>query len=218
MAYPIEVKLKAIEHRKCGYSINEIAKIFGIAQSTASLWLRDIILDRRAKKRLRGRRVLGQYKTALIRARKRNLAEVLANKQALQMLSKFKITPEIAKSMCALLFWAEGAKHLGCVQFINSDPRMISTFLKLFRRSFPVQEKKFKVLVHIQDYHIDYKIRKFWSKTTDIPFAQFSKSYRKPHTKIRKKPGYQGCIRISYYDSKIAQELKSIYNSFAETL
>ena len=43
---PIEIKEKAFGLRKKGYSIKEIAKKLNIAQSTSSLWVRDIELNK----------------------------------------------------------------------------------------------------------------------------------------------------------------------------
>lgn len=99
---------------------------------------------------------------------------------------------------------------------MNSDPKMIETFLKLFRIAFTTNESKFRALVHIHEYHNGEKQRKFWSELTKIPINQFSKNYLKPHTKKRIRDGYQGCIRIRYYDATIALELRTFYNTLAK--
>jgi hypothetical protein len=45
---------------------------------------------------------------------------------------------------------------------------------------------------------------------------QFHKSYRKNNTGKHKREGYPGCIALTYYDVKIANELKAIYNVFTK--
>lgn len=67
-------------------------------------------------------------------------------------------SPEIQKLLCAVLFWAEGSKN-GTIKFTNSDPKMISVFLKLFRATFEIDEKKLRAIVHIHEYHNDSEIK-----------------------------------------------------------
>lgn len=52
MTYKIDFKEKVILMRKSGHSIAEVVKKFGISKSTSSLWLRSIILDKNALRRL----------------------------------------------------------------------------------------------------------------------------------------------------------------------
>ncbi len=95
---------------------------------------------------------------------------------------------------------------------------MIATFMLSLRKSFQVNEHKFRALVHIHEYHNEEQVKQFWSKISRISLSQFSKSYLKPHTKKRIRPDYRGSLRIRYYDAKIALELRSIYNTLAPFL
>lgn len=95
---------------------------------------------------------------------------------------------------------------------------MVKTFLKLLRSTFILDEKKFRALVHIHEYHNEKEIKAFWSKVTGIPLTQFNKSYLKTHTKKIIRKNYKGTISIRYYDYKIALELSFIYNIFAKKL
>lgn len=217
MAYPIEIKEKATILRKMGYSIKEIARKLNIAQSTSSEWLRNVPLNKKAKERLKSRKIFGQYKASQTWKKKRQQAINQQNQKVLTPLSKIKFDSGIYKLLCSFLFWTEGGKSTDSyVYFINSEPKMVTTFLRLLRLSFPIQEEKLRALVHIHEYHNEPKIKEFWSKITKIPLSQFTKSYNKPNTKKRIRPGYKGSIRIRYYDSKIALELRSFYNMFVE--
>jgi hypothetical protein len=93
------------------------------------------------------------------------------------------------------------------VSFINSDPEMIKYFLDVFRKAFKVDEKKFRALIHLHEYHDIDKQTDFWSKITRIPKEQFTKPYRKENGGKRKRENYQGCVSIRYNDRKIAKEL-----------
>lgn len=215
MAYPLEFKEKAVNLRKRGYSIKEVAKTMDISQSTSSHWLRDIKLNKKARERLKKRRLIGQYKAHLTQKIKRQEKTEKFKDKAAETLSGIRFNTSIIKLLCSILFWTEGAKSTSHITFVNSDPNMVATFTKLLRLSFEVDEKKFRALVHIHEYHNDKEIKKFWSKISGIPLSQFNKSYQKPHTQKRKRKDYKGCLVVRYYDYRIALELNMIYNVFA---
>lgn len=216
MSYPLELKEKAISLRKLGYSIKEISGLLEIAKATSSKWLSIIELNDQAKQRLANRRILGQHKANLTKkTKKQNIVDNFS-READKTIETIILDKNLNKILCSFLFWAEGEKNVNHVTFINSDPNMISTFLFLFRNGFPLEEHKFRALIHIHEYHNDKKTKGFWSQITKIPLSQFTKSYLKPHTGKNTKPGYKGSISIRYYDYKIALELNSIYNSFSK--
>ncbi len=219
MIHSIDIKNKAIKLRKAGYSLFEISQKLKVSKSTASIWLRKVNLGLAAQKRLSNRILLSSKKGLQSIQNKRNLVKVEIEKSVMLLQTQIKIHKNIKKLLCAMLFWAEGEKKsLSSVVFINSDPIMISTFLKLFRTSFNLDEKKFRILVHVHEYHNDKLIKKYWSKLTQIPISQFYRSYLKANTKKRIRQNYKGTISVRYYDYKIALELSMIYNRFARSL
>lgn len=216
MAYQIEVKEKAANLRKKGYSIKEIARLLNIAKSTSSTWLGNISLSLKAQNRLKSRRILGQYKSMVIARKKREKQQLMLAVEAKKLLSKIMPTPEIYKLCCALLFWCEGNKNTTSLKFTNSDPTLISNFLYLLRSGFNIYESKLRALVHIHEYHNDFTQKKFWSEITKIPLSQFHRSYKKPNTGKRYKKNYPGCLSLVYYDASVAKELEAIYNTFSK--
>lgn len=217
MSYSLAFKEKVISLRKHGYSIKEIAAKFGISKSTSSEWLRDVLLDNKALIRLKERRILGQYKSRLVFAQKREQQDKKRQKLVEQILSKIELSQELCKLCCALLYWCEGNKGRDTlVRFTNSDPFLIKTFLSLLRKGFNIDESKFRALIHLHQYHNEQKQKVFWHGITEIPLSQFSRTYWKPNTGKRKHDNYPGCIAISYYDAKIAKELTAIYNTFVQ--
>lgn len=219
MAYSIEIKEKAKRLRKGGFSLKEISEKLGIAKSTASAWLAHIKLGSKARKRLQKRQIIGQYKAQQTKRVKRKKLLSQYRKEASRQLSLIKFDQKLHKLLSALLFWCEGGKNeQSCVEFSNSDPLMIEVFVKLLRSTFNLDERKFRVLMHLHEYHDEEKQKEFWSKITKIPKNQFTKTYQKPHTKKRKRENYPGCIRVSYYDAHLARQLHAWYNSFAKSL
>ncbi|MGI5827988.1 MAG: hypothetical protein ACOX6V_03135 [Patescibacteria group bacterium] len=52
MAYSVTTKVKAATLRKKGFSLGDISRNLKVSKATLSLWLRELNLDRKAKKRL----------------------------------------------------------------------------------------------------------------------------------------------------------------------
>lgn len=209
---------KAINLRKNGYSYQEISKNLNVAKSTAYNWTNKIILNNKARKRIAGRLAIGMVKAKEVLKEKRDKIIKEINDKTAQYSSQSKYDKEINRLLCSLLYWAEGEKNRSSIVFTNSDPLMIECFLTLIRSSFKLDEKKFRALIHVHEYHDEKELKNYWSNITNIPLSQFLKSYLKPHTKKTIRKGYKGTISIRYYDYKIALELGFIYNRFAERL
>lgn len=214
MAYSQEIREKAKSYRKLGYSIKEVAILFKISPSTASRWLREINLDSQAIARLNKRKIYGQEKSRKILIAKATVINEQIARKARFSLNKIPSSKELSKLFCALLFWCEGSKSNNSLKFTNSDPQLIKLFLKLLRAGYTIDEKKFRALMHLHQYHNETRQRHFWQEITGIPKEQFNRSYMKPNTGKNKRKNYPGCLAIAYYDSKVAKELASLYNSF----
>jgi hypothetical protein len=200
---------EAIKLRKEGLSFREIAYKLNIAKSTTSLWLRDIKLSNEAKKRIIKLGVNGRKKGIETNRHKRKVENDLIRKKVATYFSSSKKIKIDFKVACALLYWCEGTKCKGnkSISFANADPKMIKYFLHTFRKSFAVDEKKLRALIHLHEYHDIKKQLIFWSKLTKIPISQFNKSYIKENTGKNKKENYPGCVNIKYSDVKIYKEI-----------
>lgn len=220
-AYFPAIKQKAIQLRKQGYSLLELSQEFGIAKSTASLWMSGVELDENAKRRLHEKIKKGQINLELAKAgrrkKKTELQEELKNKTQ-ETIENIKEEKNRKRLACSLLFWAEGGKILDSVRFSNSDPIMIKVFLHTLREGFYVNENKFRIKLHLHEYHDKEKSLSFWSGVTKIPPERFNKPYLKPHTGKRKRKDYKGCVDLRYYDWRVAYELKCIYNAYANAV
>lgn len=217
MAYDNSIKQHAIKLRKSGYSIKEISNKLNIAISTSSVWVRDIVIQPHGLNRMQKRYELKRYKMSqrwIDKNRQKYLTNYL---DAKTLLSSIDLkNKNIAKLICAILFWAEGNKDYSHIRFTNSDPAMIATFLSHFRRGFVADESKFRACVHLHEYHNSKEIHHYWSNITKIPLSNFRKAYLKPHTGKRKKIDYKGCITVYYFSSSIAHELQALYNAVSD--
>ena len=215
----IEAKLKAVALRKRGYSLSEIIKSVGASKSSVSVWVRNVPLTTRGRERLLTKIKLGQLISAENKHKRTRIELNGFVKVAEADLEKIVLDSLHVRFICALLYWCEGTKnYFQGVNFINSDSRLVSTFLRFFRKSFQVDEKKFRCCVHIHEYHNAGKQVAFWSKVTDIPKKQFIKPYLKPHTGNRIETDYQGCVSIRYHDNTMARRLYALGETFIKNM
>lgn len=217
------LRTKAIGLRKQGYLYAQIARELGISKSTAQIWTSKTLLTTEELAKIESNLKLhqrSQYQrlTNGKKAKREKRTEQL-HLHAKSTLDKTTLDPDTKRVMCALLFWCEGGKDVnGALHFINSDPVMIMTFLKLLRETFPIKEEKLRALIHLHQYHNPDEQLQYWSEITSIPTSQFYKPYLKPNTGKNIHPGYAGCVSLRYNDSSLGKSLKMIYSEFSQRI
>jgi hypothetical protein len=85
------------------------------------------------------------------------------------------------------LYWGEGykraiikngvARSYHPVSLSNSDPKLISAFLRFLREVCLVEESKINANLRIFEHQNANKLLQFWSEYTKIPKERFSKFY-----------------------------------------
>ncbi len=213
----VQGRHKAKILRKKGYSLKEIARELNVAKSSASLWVRDVELSAQAQNRLLQNISKGQFNSAKSNRAKTRAKELSyfegAQREIKSLSSENKRIYD--KLLCAAMYWCEGAKSASSgVMFVNSDPFLVKKFLELLRASFPLDERKFRVCMHLHSYHSESKQLDFWSEVTHINKAQFIKSYRKPNTGKRIHENYPGCVAIRYHSNDLARQLNETAKAY----
>jgi len=203
---------KTRELREKGYSYSEISKTLGVSKSSAYLWSKDVVLDKRALIRIERRRQIGKRKAsktlhlkALIRL---DNSRKWAKKKVKNGLRLNKFDKML---ICSLLYWGEGAKTSSRMEFTNSDPEMMRCFIKTFLDGFDVDQSLLKANLHLHEYHDEKKQLLFWSKVTGIPIRNFNKTYWKPNSGKNIRKGYPGCIRVCFNSKEIVDKIKFVY-------
>ena len=121
MVYDTELKNRAFKLRKLGFSLQEISTKLQIAKSTVSLWVRGILLNESAIRKIEAKKVESRAKgTNTILKRSKEKQEV-SRAEAIRALKLVNLNKETMKLLCARRYWAEGAKQTHTlVSFINS--------------------------------------------------------------------------------------------------
>ncbi|MEK7173123.1 MAG: hypothetical protein AAB740_04065, partial [Patescibacteria group bacterium] len=172
-----------------------------------------------ARRRLLTKIKLGQLVSAENKHRKTEQVIENYRREAAIEFENIKLDKPLKKITCSLLYWCEGAKDTySGIRFTNSDPRLIRTFLALFRKAFAVDETKLRVGLHLHEYHNPRRQIAFWSKTTGIPKQKFINPFLKPHTSKRIKRNYPGCATIYYHSNDMARELLATAEMFIQNV
>ena len=200
------LKNKAVKLREKGLSYSEIKAKISVAKSTLSYWLRDIKLDKKGKKRLRGRIGMTQPMAAKAHRDKR----IRKTKKIIRSAKKEigDINKENLFYIGAALYWAEGSKqkehNVGQrVTFNNSDPSMVKIYIKWLLECVGVEpeELDFEIYSHENIRGKEGRVVKYWSEIAGFSESSFGKIYYKKDKKkkYRKNQGknYYGLLRIS---------------------
>lgn len=211
----IKEKKEAIRLRKEeGMSIGGIAERLGVAKSSVSLWVRDIVLTEEQKTILNEKNpVLNRYcgasetRQETFRARRREYQE--EGRKLIHGLDNQKRDLLIAGCM---LYWAEGSKKKNCVEFCNSDPHMMSIFILFLKQIFGVREDEIALSIncYTDDQDIS-EIEEYWLDALDLPKTCVRKHtlnyYSRYSFKKRKGKLPFGVCRISVCNTRFVQQI-----------
>jgi len=173
-------RLKARELRRIGISVKSIAKQLHVAKSTASLWVRDIVLSVEQLEQLRQQGIKGGERGRLLgtlRQKNDRLQRIKIGEENGKMLVGNLSTRELLLIGSAL-YWAEGTKKKREIAFCNSDPCLILVMMQWLHTCFAVAKDRFYCSVGINEIHKQREliVKEYWSKITGIPLSQFRKT------------------------------------------
>lgn len=200
MKYLSSVIKKSRQLRKQGLSFYEISRILNVSNSTIRNWCFDLKIDR--------------HKALIINNKFRR--EKLKQMDLYSIPNLSGLTEDQTRFLVALLYGCEGAKYpaTNIVSFVNSDPNLIRVFIMLFRKSFDLDEKKFRVHLQIHQYHNIATLINYWSKLLNVPIEKFLKpTITSPRGKMRRQ-NYLGTCSLRYIDNKIQLRLLGIFENF----
>lgn len=119
----------------------------------------------------------------------------------------------IAKLILSVLYLAEGTKkQRSSLTFGNSDPGIIQLFLDLLRKSYTIDESKFRCTIQCRADQNIKKLEKFWSVKTGVPLSKFYKARIDSRTigRTSRNKSYLGVCRLDYFSAHIFHELEII--------
>lgn len=170
---------KAVELRKQGVAMGEIAQRLGVSKSSVSLWVRDVKLTPAQLNKLNSN---GHSVDAIEKRRMSRLAGTKARRVVITdkaLLEAEKLVKDTLWCVGTSLYWGEGGKTQNMVRLANSDPAVLAIIMKYFRITCAVPEHQFRGHIHTFAHCDEKKAERYWSDITGIPLKQFFKTYKK---------------------------------------
>ena len=218
--YTSAIRGQARTLRQQGYTYTEICAELGraIPQATLAYWFKDIHLTPQQDARIRAKIAASAAQGRLLACKAwankiaRWREQIEARVQPFGRLAS--IDPVIAKLVCGIMYSCEGGKYPSSrqVMFGNTEPRMVRAFVTLLRRCYHIDERKWRVRVMHRWDQDGLALAHYWSTITQIPLAQFYRSYADKRTKgtPTRKRDYKGVCGIQYGNTEIQYELQAI--------
>lgn len=151
------------ELRRQGYSIKEIERKLECSRATASKYCRGVVLDDKAKARLRSRVRMNAINGSAAFSQRCREADEQAIQEARNQWADIKVSPR----MMAFLgvYWGEGNKRSGYIGVSNSDPTLIRFCLSVLYELTPDSRKVAEIRYYPD--HDPTQIKNMWVGVLD---------------------------------------------------
>jgi transposase len=201
---------KAVELRKQGWSVTDLALEFGIAKSTAWRWVAHLPLDRdseRARKKAEHSKLMTDAQWAAYRV-DRDARQAAVHGEMATLVGP--VSGRDLLLLGAAVYWCEGAKSKPwrrgeLIQFINSDPDLFDLFL-CFLESQGRLRSSLTYRVSIHESADAEAARDWWAERLELPVHCFRRPTLKRHqpSTFRRNKGedYHGCLIVKVPGSR----------------
>ncbi|KQW13635.1 hypothetical protein [Streptomyces sp. Root369] len=195
-----DLRKRARELRTLGWTYGQIQAELGCSKSSVSLWVRDLPTP---EPKCTPEEQRTRMNAGLTRLRDAQDQERQATKAAAEAAVGELTDRELFFAGVAL-YWAEGAKdkphrRTEVLQFINSDPNVITLFLR-WLEFLGVQRERLTLRVSIHETADVEAAERFWAGVAGVDTSAFSRATLKRHNPrtVRKNTGdtYHGCLVI----------------------
>lgn len=184
----LDLKIRAIELRKKGYSYNQILKEIRVSKDSLNRWCSDIKLTRSQYAKITKRvtdggnrgRLKGSKTMHLRRLEEIKTMKILGLKEVGRMTKRERFIAGVS------LYLGEGNKNDQIVGFSNANPMIIKFIMDWFREFCEIPEERYIGQIWIHDDKNELQARRYWSKLTKINIQKFNKSYISKNIKSKK--------------------------------
>ena len=181
-----------------------------MAKSSVSLWVRDIELPPRPRRRSQHLRP-----NALHLAKLAEIDE--CNRVGIERIGTLNEDAFLVAGVA--LYAGEGAKRDGSVSFANTDASMVAFFCAWLRRFFVVDEARLRARVYLHE-GLDLEAAViFWSGVTGIPSDQFHRPYRAvPDVSLRVTKHEHGCAYVRYACARTHRQIMGLVRALLSSI
>lgn len=204
------IKGRARELRKQNQSLGQISRSLKVPKSTLHAWISELKRPTYITKedKLRHLRMIRPLAAQALRKQRETRLEKIRTRVEKEIKQYFLGDKKLLKAMLSMLYWTEGSKGRGYVQFTNTNPKLVLLFITLLRKAFSIDENKFRVRLHLHYYHKIKTTKRFWSSLLMISEARFGKIYIKPRSQTKRfRKNFAGICFLRYNNEDLRYEL-----------
>lgn len=174
-----ELKEKAFEMRRKGFSYRQIQTKLGIAKGTISGWFHNQPWSKKIKinliKKMKPRWREHGHLLGLTRSRQWKKKREQSKDAAKKLFPKFFHEPLFIAGL--MLYWGEGDNKGGSiVRIANIKPSIIKIFYRFLLRYCKVDKHRIRLSLVLYKEHNNLECKKYWSDKIGLPLDQFIKS------------------------------------------
>lgn len=213
----VEEKKQAIEMRRSGKSLKEIATTLKVSKGTVSVWVRDVELTEDQKTRLELK--------AEIHGREafRSCADRAAKNRDMWRRDGELLVDNLHAVAAALLYWGEGHKrnNRNSICFANSDVSMIHAFIFSLINGMSLDKKDVRLYLNIYtDVHSREEIIDYWLSELSIDATQLRSITENNTSRIssgkRKSLCEWGTARVCIHSTHMLHLLYGVIDAYSE--
>lgn len=198
--------------RELGLSINEIARIIGVAKSSVSLWVRDIPLTPEQKLKLSKRKVDGVKLNHWAAAeRNRRVFQEQRERYQQEGRERARLQDPLHLAGC-MLYWGEGAKGRNMLSMANSDAALMQYFIRFLRECFEIPDEKLTVSIncYLNNDITLREIEDYWLDVLQLPRSCLRKGQVNNQPQSSQQKGRKllyGTCTLSVYSTQLLQHV-----------
>jgi hypothetical protein len=213
---PVERQQARLMRRDEGRSVREIAALLGVSVASVSRWTVDITLSPGFIEALRQRNPA--VNGCLTGTREQSAARRAIRMEAQGRGRERARRPTRLHLAGCMLYWAEGSKDRNTVKFTNSDPDLVSLFVRFLRACYDVSPERITLSVncHLNNGLELAEIEAWWLERLGLPGASLRKSTvnrASSASRWRRNVLVYGTVSVSVHSTAIVQ---SIYGAIQQ--
>lgn len=179
---------QALNLRRQGWSVRQIASGLKISKDSASRWTKDMILSVEQLENLQKRSIAGRERGRLLAnfKRRQDKKDRMETAKLYGLKTLQKLTKKELLVAGLALYAGEGVKKRREVRFCNTDPAIVNFMINWLINCFGVTINDFHCAVGINEAHREREemVKGYWSDITGIPLSSFGQtSFKKAISK-----------------------------------
>ncbi|HYK08706.1 MAG TPA: hypothetical protein VEW42_04380 [Candidatus Eisenbacteria bacterium] len=210
MRYSGKIKDQVRDFREMGLSLGQIYEKTHIPKTTIRLWIKYIVLSKKQRDKLQQNTMMalqkGRVRAQRLHTDTQRIAEIGFHNSAKEQTSKLSKKELFIAGVA--LYWGEGFKnkHEHRLGFCNSDPEMITFYIKWLKEIFHIKEEDLVLRLTLNESYENRaeEIQQYWIDILKVSPEQFTKPFYQHVAWKRqyKTDNYHGVLRIHVKNSK----------------